>query len=90
MTRLVLTCAILIGIGATAHAQFYRTTPNVMGAPQFGSTTTDNYGNTWRTTPNVMGNPNFGSTTVGPNGQSCQTTMNVMGAPQFGYTTHCF
>ena len=77
------------GLVSMAHAQQFRTMPNVMGAPQYGTSTTDPSGGVWRTTHNVMGAPQYGTSTMGPNGQHCRTTQNVMGQPQYGSTTTC-
>ena len=90
MTAKFIAYATAAVIAATAHvavAQMYRTTPNIYGQPQFGTTTTGP-GGMYHTTPNIYGNPSYGTTTTGP-GVNCRTTPNIIGQPQYGSTTSC-
>jgi hypothetical protein len=84
-----LTFATVVGVACNVHAQTWNSRPNVLGQPEFGTTTTNGFGQQWHSQMNVTGHPEMGSTTTSSTGTVCSTMQNVTGHPEYGITTRC-
>ena len=85
--KLILAAMLATSLSSGSALTQYSTTPNIYGAPQYGTTGQDGPS---ATAPDTYGTPDYGKATREPDGQICVTTPSLIGKPQYGTTTTCY